>query len=163
MTTTTALDLDAIKARHFAARDGEWKVTETQDDEAVVFVDHESIHGAATVLFQADWGVLADAEFIANAHQDVPALAAEVERLRTDNLWLDRHYRQATEADEAMHEKLSDALGLDDGISWDALIDKVRGLRNQVSKEIEETIDADVPGDFERGMEYSAKIARGDA
>ena len=81
--TPTKLDLDAIKARHFAARDGEWKVNETHDDgTAVVYIDHESIRNAVTVLFEADWGELADAEFIAHSHQDVPALVAEVERLR---------------------------------------------------------------------------------
>jgi hypothetical protein len=57
--------------------------------------------------------------------------ATEVERLRTDNAWLDRHYRQATEADEAVHEKVSGALGLDEGISWDALVDKVRQMREE--------------------------------
>jgi hypothetical protein len=58
----------------------------------------------------------------------------ELERLRTDNAWLDRHYRQATEADEAIHEKLSDALGLDDGISWDALVDKIRQMREELGQ-----------------------------
>jgi hypothetical protein len=87
MTETTdprsaSLDLDAIEARHVAARAGEWKVTETQADCPVVYVDHESISGAVTVLFEADWGELADAEFIAHSHQDVPALTAEVWLLR---------------------------------------------------------------------------------
>ena len=91
MTTTdtrpaplTDEQLAEIDARHFAARDGEWKTTTTQEDNAVVYVDHESIHNAVTVLFEADWGEVADAEFIAHAHQDVPALLAEVKRLRAE-------------------------------------------------------------------------------
>ena len=71
----SALDLDAIEARAAKTTPGPW-VAESRDldgEHLVVFPDGED----ATVLCERD------ARFIAAARTDVPALVAEVRRLRT--------------------------------------------------------------------------------
>lgn len=79
------MDLDAIEARATAATEGLWKRSAEQDDTPVVYRDHPAVSGAAQVVFMADWGTEADAEFAAHARQDVPALVARVRELEGEN------------------------------------------------------------------------------
>lgn len=69
------IDLEAIKARTDAATAGPWRQTD----------EHGVIDAGAFPAIVADCGFAenaADAAFIAHARADVPALVAEVERLR---------------------------------------------------------------------------------
>ena len=75
------LDLDAIKARCEAATQGPWKVAEpgyrvARDDGTGFLV--------ASTFMATDSRDLPDATFIAHARTDVPALVAEVDRLRAE-------------------------------------------------------------------------------
>ena len=69
-----SLDLDPIKARADAATEGPWGV-----EDARVFGDDGRTQ-VCTLSGTRAW--LPDAEFIAHARTDIPALIAEVERLR---------------------------------------------------------------------------------
>ena len=74
------LDLDAIKARADAATEGPWGVegrAHPGPDEHLVIYPVEQ--GGTLAFVQPSWD---DAEFIAHARTDIPALIAEVERLR---------------------------------------------------------------------------------
>jgi hypothetical protein len=84
------LDLDAIRARAEAATDGPWAhVIEQDGDESGPngqdaptrswFIPAEADADFEPTFYQV--GAIADAEFIAHARTDVPALVAEVERL----------------------------------------------------------------------------------
>lgn len=81
-----SLDLEAIKARADAATPGEWSAQDTDLD--VHTEDSRSlIHLAEVLLSDEDTRAnhpqaVADAEFIAHAREDIPALLAEVHRLR---------------------------------------------------------------------------------
>jgi hypothetical protein len=67
------LNLDAIEARVNAATEGPWQI----------IGGGEYVTGAGVGIGTADGGIMArDAEFIAHAREDVPALVAEVRRLR---------------------------------------------------------------------------------
>lgn len=75
-----SLDLDAIKARAEAATEGPWRHVETAYGESVEVPDGEE--GAQ--LFIESHGITyawngANAEFIAHAREDVPALVAALE------------------------------------------------------------------------------------
>lgn len=72
-TTTTALDLDAIEARANAATEGPW----TAYPDGFVWTKQPILGDPVSGSVE-----LADAQFIAAARQDVPALVAEVRRLR---------------------------------------------------------------------------------
>ena len=67
--------LNAIKERVAKATPGEWRCMDTGHIKTHYSVGNEEEYVAHT--YDAN-----DAEFIANAHKDVPALVAEVERLR---------------------------------------------------------------------------------
>jgi hypothetical protein len=70
--------LDADEQLAKDATQGGWQSTETADgepDRAVVCIDHPTVPDAATVLFEADYGTLADATHI--ARQD-PAHAIRI-------------------------------------------------------------------------------------
>lgn len=102
---TTPLDLDAIRAREQAATKGPW--TAEDWDVAVCTSDGRQLVQLAEVLL-GDWDTrenhpqaAADAEFIAHTRQDVPALLAEVERLRAHSITLNSiSYRIAEALDE---------------------------------------------------------------
>jgi hypothetical protein len=79
-----SLDLDAIKARAEAAIDGPW----IADD---VYVTTES----GDLLSDAP-DAAATAVFIAHAREDVPALVAEVERLRQHAHMVRQLHQQST-------------------------------------------------------------------
>jgi hypothetical protein len=80
----------AAKARADAATGGPWEATAEDDGTPVVFRPMVDVAmGAVQVIMTADWGTDEDAEFIAAARVDVPAMAdallemtAEARRLR---------------------------------------------------------------------------------
>jgi hypothetical protein len=85
----TAPDLDAIEERANAATPGPWHVDDEDYAEAIYAADD-----VTTVIAGGRWGGEArvfetteDARFIAHARTDVPALVAEVRRLRTELEW----------------------------------------------------------------------------
>jgi hypothetical protein len=63
------------RARELLAKitPGPWHVSETSKGDAAVYIDEPSVPDAANVLFEADWGTMADAALIAAA----PELLAE--------------------------------------------------------------------------------------
>lgn len=88
--------LNAIKERAAKATPGNWHVT--LDDP----YDRTYVLGAFNneVSVIADIKGDADAEFIANAREDVPALVAEVERLQQENESLKRSLQYIVERRE---------------------------------------------------------------
>ncbi len=83
MKRTTGLDIEAIKKRHAATPSGDWAV------QGSVFVYRSAHSGDGRQMCRIPVPARPDhrphpiAEFIAHAHQDVPALVQEVERLRS--------------------------------------------------------------------------------
>lgn len=75
-----AARLGEIDGAARAADQRRWLITETADAHAVVYVSRPEPSSAATVLFEADWGTLADAAHIA-LHNPQRALR-EVEAMR---------------------------------------------------------------------------------
>ena len=75
------LDLDAIEARANAATGGEWT---WEDDPATVYAGRgDYMHGLNLFgRLELDWNGPANMEFVCHARADVPALIAEVRRLR---------------------------------------------------------------------------------
>lgn len=76
----TQTELEAIKARAAAATPGPWEF----DGKGDIVPDGDKSDFVAMIHYSAE-----DAEFIAHARADVPALVAEVERLRAENAKLD--------------------------------------------------------------------------
>ncbi len=78
-----SIDLEAIKARCKAATKGPWKYTYSKEDNEHNVILHGDDYNDDTVLlfYEGCQTGNADAEFIAHAREDVPALVAEVERL----------------------------------------------------------------------------------
>ena len=82
------LDLEAIKARAEAATKGPWGARELPQMVRGANATLHSAHGTGevwSVEFSPEIGStvsISDAEFIAHARTDIPALIAEVERLR---------------------------------------------------------------------------------
>jgi hypothetical protein len=100
------LDLDAIRARVDAATEGPWTADALAGD-----LDAPSGYRVAEVLAWSD----PDAEFIAHARTDVPALLAEVERLQarvesanveaaTANASADEHFSSRLKAESERDE-----------------------------------------------------------
>lgn len=92
-----SLDLDAIEQRAAAATPGPWWVVRDNAD-GFYGEDAYNVHGGENVAIAQggpvedggpDVGACdrADAEFIAHAREDVPALVAEVKRLHADVRW----------------------------------------------------------------------------
>lgn len=97
----TELDLTAIKARAEAATEGPWHI----------IGGNEYVTGIGVGIGPDDGVTQADAEFIANARTDVPALVAEVERLR----WIEVGAREAGRIIDRLYEAqrpVIDAAGL---------------------------------------------------
>lgn len=84
MTNTEPLDLDAIEARATAATPGAWAYDQIPETgECRVIWDGNGAAERDSVYAITSGGSLAcNAEFIAHAREDVPALIAEVRRLR---------------------------------------------------------------------------------
>lgn len=88
----TELDLDAIKARLNATAPGPWEVYNPNgsDHGALWSVANDGYHnptesGDDAFGLYLDCGGIEDAEFIAHAREDVPALLAEIARLKAAN------------------------------------------------------------------------------
>ena len=127
------LDSDGIKERVEKTTGGEWILDNESDDRpyiADIWFDgeengHVEIHryGAAVESY--------DAEFIAHARQDVPALIAEVERLRAFEKQavyaLEENQKLRTE-NEQLHEKMEEIER--DKFIWEA-------SRNQLHRTVE--------------------------
>jgi FtsZ-binding cell division protein ZapB len=83
VTTDIDIDIDAIRRREQAATPGPWKAVDFGDD-----TDPRTAYGVwgkdddDLCIFEDVDTLLADAEFIAHARQDIPALLAEIDRLR---------------------------------------------------------------------------------
>lgn len=80
-----SLDLAPIKARADAATDGPWRIEANLQWFDIVYDDPEFPDGPSGLACGDHRGAIADledAEFIARARTDVPALVAEVEQLR---------------------------------------------------------------------------------
>ncbi|GLC88674.1 hypothetical protein [Lysinibacillus piscis] len=86
--------LDAIKERAVNATDGPWQVYEMEDGTQIGTVEHHpQLKSPMHVVTMSYWGekpysrVWIDkdnAKFIAHAREDVPALIAELERLKSE-------------------------------------------------------------------------------
>jgi hypothetical protein len=88
--TAEPLDLEAIKAREADASAGPWEAKAYR-----VYSGDRSMGERIIAALWRPWGpvtgegsIEADAAFVAAARSDVPALAAEVERLRAENATL---------------------------------------------------------------------------
>ena len=85
----TQAELEAIRARLSGASDGPWsvrRIPNSYDSQAGDRFTHPCVRGFRVPrrLYDLAWQqVEADAEFMANARQDVPNLLAEVEHLRS--------------------------------------------------------------------------------
>lgn len=75
--STEPIDLDAIRARVEAATDGPWVGEIRPDGCAWISMP---VSGGHHALAMHGWQ--SDADFVAHARQDIPALLAEVDRLR---------------------------------------------------------------------------------
>lgn len=102
------IDLAAIRKRAEDATDGPWKVT--NENEGTEYLPFWVIGGDDAE--EGEWfaelhvGNKADATFIANARQDVPALIAEVERLRTQQARLIAELEKADKFSDALRAEL---------------------------------------------------------
>lgn len=81
--------IQQIRQRLNDATPGPWMVSETNDDHAVIYVDGPA-DKSATVLFQADWGSINDAQFVANAPTDLQYLLDLTEKQAEENEWLEK-------------------------------------------------------------------------
>jgi hypothetical protein len=78
-------EIEAIKARYEAATPGEWEAYNRglkHDFDVRVFGDDDNEIDITGWYGKGMFGRFADADFVAHAHQDIPALVAEVERLQ---------------------------------------------------------------------------------
>jgi hypothetical protein len=116
----TAPDLDAIRARAEAATPGPW-----ERSGSLV----QAGRRARRARVGQTWGLAwkQDAEFIAHAREDVPALLDEVERLRGEaENWKRHAWAQGEEAAEHLDARVKAeaqvqavrALHVDDGNGW---------------------------------------------
>lgn len=83
----TALDLEPIKARAAAATPGDWECLPWEQAAGGTDWNVWGPKGSNQVKIDdlhGDFGSESDAQFIAHARTDIPALLAEVERLRAD-------------------------------------------------------------------------------
>jgi hypothetical protein len=103
------IDLSAIKARAAAATPGPWTVDREHyegDDYYPVGIRSALDCKEPMLFYFDDWAdaatINADADFIAAAREDIPALVAEVERLWTESvLWeIANRQHEAREDDE---------------------------------------------------------------
>lgn len=117
--------LDAIQAREAKATAGPWAIDgPAQCGPSDTLVVYPVEDGGTLAYVQPSWD---DAEFIAHARQDVPALLAEVERLRALTTVDDDTVGRATRAFGAATAQVS---SVPLGMSEDMFIDSV-GLQHQ--------------------------------
>lgn len=82
------LDLEAIKQREAAATPGPWVLADGSRGFTPGCTIFEGDNSGRVIAYTASMGaslerLQADGAFIAHAREDVPALVAEIERLRT--------------------------------------------------------------------------------
>jgi hypothetical protein len=99
---TNKLDLQAIRKRAEAATEGNWYYTSLGS----YYISPDIEDGVELGEAYSE----ADAEFIAHASQDVPALIAEVERLQATVREAISLLSDHTDEDMAVYEKLEEAL-----------------------------------------------------
>lgn len=109
--------LDAIRAREGAATKGPWCT-----DGAEIYQGDEYLPGLSewigeTCRADEGDGGKADAAFVAAARSDVPALLAEVDRLRTENATIEAKTREAIAQDFIRQGKASDSLSWGQAVS----------------------------------------------
>lgn len=105
------IDLNAIRKRAEAATEGPWSA-----EYSAVVSDHANSEGLAGPIndvcvlsdgeYIDNYNQRADANFIANARQDVPALIAEVERLRTQQARLIAELEKADKFSDELRAEL---------------------------------------------------------
>jgi uncharacterized protein (UPF0335 family) len=84
----------AIRERCEAATPGQWKWKQCPvGHDLVSRSEDDQVRGLVVLTCDLDWVLDSDAEFIAHAREDVPALLDEVERLEQEN----QRLRQALE------------------------------------------------------------------
>lgn len=130
------IDLEAIKARCEAATPGPWL-----ENVSIVHVDApDETPSRDAIVADTHWDgkaferVRGDAEFIAHARQDVPALVAEVERMRAANeqvfhAWgrlFYAHFDKPSDWDALL---MSPDHGWDNRHEWKAMIEAIVALR----------------------------------
>ncbi|MFF3867384.1 hypothetical protein [Micromonospora sp. NPDC001898] len=120
-TTTTPLDLDAIRLREQAATSGPWTLRDgfgplingTTRFGRIANAEHQTV--IEEPYSGRDLGATqADAEFIAAARQDIPDLLAEVDRLHTENL---RMTEAAASDVRRVRELVTDMAGETNGLA----------------------------------------------
>ncbi|MES2210997.1 MAG: hypothetical protein V4515_12595 [Chloroflexota bacterium] len=90
----TDLDLDAVQARADAATPGPWRVVErgggpdADDGSSILWIGYESGDRPEFAWLDPDEATDADAEFIAHARADVPALLARLAEVEADEATL---------------------------------------------------------------------------
>lgn len=99
-----AMNIREIRKRAEAATPGPWSAN-GGDVRAAVYADGRT----ARIIYG---GMPYDAEFIAHAREDVPALLAEVERLRGENEWLREHKRTAQAERDSLRAFKDEVLAL---------------------------------------------------
>ena len=113
----TTQQLEAIRKRVVAATAGPWIPFYGYDGEAVVVAPTNEHGEIATDMYDND------AEFIAHASEDIPALLAEVERLREKNEDMRIKVEVTDESAESIiaeNERLQNALSeIADIADWD--------------------------------------------
>jgi len=105
-------ELDEIKARCDAATPGPWVEERDEDSLQAIVSGEEDVIGAWCDPGGGDFGPAIsdeDASFIAHAREDIPALLAEVERLRKRVEWAEGHMRAAQEQAGGLFDRARDA------------------------------------------------------
>lgn len=88
----TADELAAIEARAHAATEGPWRTLRETDEFGTLGMPVVQMYRDEKLVVghSKDWGSMSepvvDAEFIAHAREDVPRLAAEVRRIRSETV-----------------------------------------------------------------------------
>lgn len=129
----TREQLDAIASRAEAAERGPWEVTNGGDNETSTFIDGpdgdvliRNMRGHGYLSEEYVWVEEPNAQFIAHARTDIPALLAEVERLRA-----------LTTVDDDMVKRAALAVyeeGEEPGArSWDNESEVIRGAYRQLA------------------------------
>ncbi|ROS28901.1 hypothetical protein EDF22_0632 [Rathayibacter sp. PhB127] len=86
--TPKPLDLDAIEERTETIASGPWGVDEVPEtgECRIIYTGDADEEPASIYAITAGGSTPAEAEFIAHAREDIPALIAEVRRLREENV-----------------------------------------------------------------------------
>ena len=129
-----SLDLDAIEARANAATLGPWKRYEQMEQDSQVVQAISPRYGEYGFIYvgcpEGDGQARADAAFVAHARADIPALIAEVRRLR----------EEAVAARDDVHDALLVAeQAEEDAARWQYVRDHVRAVERDSYHNIDVT------------------------